>query len=79
MKVLYISPVFNNVDGTPRKFMIEAAGIKTHKTRDTAVLKMMELGGIHAKDTPETRKLMSAILRAKRKIEKNGWFASVVV
>lgn len=79
MKALYISPVFNNVDGTPRKFMIEAAGIKTHMARDTAVLKMMELGGIHAKDTPETRKLIAAIRRAKRKIEKEGWFSTPVM
>ena len=79
MKVLYISPLFNNIDGKARKFMIEEAGIKTHRARDQAVIKMQTLGGIHAPDTPEVRKLMSAILRAKRKIEKNGWFASVVV
>lgn len=79
MKALYISPLFNNVDGQPRKFMIEAEGIKTHKARDTAVLKMQALGGIHAKDTPETRKLMAAIRRAKRKIEKEGWFSTPVM
>lgn len=79
MKVLYISPVFKNVDGTPRKFMIESAGIKHHQARDRAVMKMMELGGIHAKDTPETRKLMSAIKRARKAIEKNGYYSTSVV
>lgn len=78
MKALYISPLFNNLDGTPRKFMIEAAGIKTHAARDAAVIKMQALGGIHAKDTPETRKLMAAIIRAKRKIEREGWFSTSV-
>ena len=79
MKVLYISPLFCNADGSPRKFMIEAAGIKTHAARDAAVLKMQTLGGIHAPDTLETRKLMGAIRRAKRKIEKEGWFATAVI
>lgn len=79
MKVLYISPLFSNADGTPRKFMIEAAGIKTHAARDAAVLKMRDHGGIYAKDTPEVRKLMATIRRTKRKIEKEGWFATAVI
>ena len=79
MKTLYISPVFKNEDGTPRKFMIEAAGIKTHAARDAAVLKMMELGGINAPNTPEVQKLMSKIRSAKRKIEKNGWYSTSVL
>ena len=75
MRVLYVSPMFNNEDGSPRKFMVPLAGLKAHQARDRAVLKMMELGGINAPDTTETRKLMSAIRSAKKKIEKNGWFA----
>ena len=78
MKTLYISPVFKNLDGTPRKLMIAAEGLKTHKARDAAVMKMQALGGISAPDTPETRKLMATIIRSKRKIEKNGWFATEV-
>lgn len=76
MKVLYTSPVFHNADGTARQFMVPLAGLKAHKARDAAVLKMMDLGGIHAQDTPETRKLMAAIRRAKRQIEREGWFAT---
>jgi hypothetical protein len=78
MKTLYISPVFKNADGTSRKLMIAAEGLKTHKARDAAVMKMQALGGISAPDTPETRKLMATIIRSKRKIEKNGWFATEV-
>lgn len=79
MKALYVSPLFNNLDGAPRKFMIDIAGIKTHAARDLAVIKMQALGGIHAKDTPEVRKLMGTIRRAKAKIEKNGWFSTPVM
>lgn len=78
MKVLYTSPVFKNEDGTPRQFMIPLAGLKTHTARDAAVLKMLDLGGIHAPATAETNKLMSAIRRAKRKIEREGWYATSV-
>ena len=76
MKVLYTSPVFKNLDGTFRKVWIDQAGLRTHKTRDAAVVKMMALGGISAPNTPEVRKLMGSIIRAKRKIEKNSWFAT---
>ena len=78
MKIMYISPVFKNLDGTPRKLMISVDGLKTHKARDAAVMKMITLGGTSAPDTLETRKLMGTIIRAKRKIEKNGWFATEV-
>ena len=77
-KIAYTSPVFHNADGIARQFMIPIAGLKAHRARDAAVMKMMALGGIHAPDTPEVRKLMSAIQRAKRKIQKEGWFSSPV-
>jgi hypothetical protein len=79
MKVLYTSPVFKNIDGTARQFMVPAAGLKTHAARDGAVLKMMALGGINAADSLETRKLMATIRRAKRKIEREGWFSTPVI
>lgn len=79
MKVLYTSPVFKNQNGTPRQFMVPMAGLKYHQKRDTAVLKMMELGGINAPNTLETQKLMRAIRSAKRAIEKNGYFSTSVV
>ncbi len=77
-KIVYTSPVFKNADGTARQFMIPIAGLKAHQARDNAVLKMMTLGGIHAPDTPEVRKLMAAIQRAKRKIAREGWFSTPV-
>lgn len=79
MKALYVSPLFSSLDGAPRKFMIDVAGIKSHASRDAAVMKMMKLGGIHAKDTPEVRKLTGTIRRAKSKIQKNGWFSTPVM
>lgn len=75
-KITYTSPVFKNADATARQFMIPIAGLKAHQARDAAIMKMMTLGGIHAPDTPEVRKLMAAIRRAKRKIQKEGWFAT---
>lgn len=75
MKVLYTSPLFHNADGTARQFMVPVDGLKTHQARDAAGMKMMALGGIHAPDTLEVRKLMGTIQRAKRKIERKGWYS----
>ena len=77
-KIAYVSSAFRNADGTARQFMIPIAGLKTYKARDATLLKMMALGGIHAPDTPEVRKLMSAIRRAKNKIIREGWFSTPV-
>ena len=46
MKVLYTSPVFKNSDGSGRQFMIPLTAIKTYIKRDSALLAMIELGGI---------------------------------
>lgn len=78
MKVIYVSPVFKNKNGQARKVMVEAAAVKTYRARDEAVLRMQELGGIHAKPTPETKKLMNTIIRAGRKIDKEGWFSTEI-
>ena len=75
MKVTYVSPVFRNEDGTAKRFLIPLAALSTYRTRDGALLKMLDLGGIHAKSTPETKKLMATIRRAKNKIAKEGWFS----
>ena len=78
MKVLYTSPLFSNIDGTARQFMIDIKGIKFHAKRDAAVLRMKELGGIYAPATPEVVALRKQILSAKRSIERNGFFATPV-
>ena len=77
-KIAYASPAFKNADGTASQFMIPIAGLKTYKARDAALVKIMALGGIHAPDTPEVQKLMSAIRRAKKKITSEGWFSTPV-
>lgn len=78
MKVMYTSPVFKNADGTLRQFMVPAEGVKTHAKRDSALLAMMALGGIHAQPTAEFMSLRRTMMSAKRKIEREGWFAHPV-
>ena len=78
MKVLYISPVFKNADGSGRQFMIPLNAIKTYAKRDSALLSMMELGGIHADPTPEFMSYRKSMMSAKRKIEREGWHCQQV-
>ena len=78
MKVLYTSPVFKNTDGFGRKFMIPANAVKTYAKRDAALMVMMAMGGIYAKPTPEFMAQRKAMMSAKRKIEREGWFCEVV-
>ena len=78
MKVLYTSPVFKNVGGSSRQVMIPVAALETYAKRDAALLAMIELGGIHAKPTPEFMALRKKMMSAKRKIEKNCWFCQTV-
>ena len=75
MKVVYTSPVFKNSDGTLRQFMVPAEAVKTHAKRDSALLAMLALGGIHAQPTAEFMSLRRTMLSAKQKIEREGWFA----
>ena len=79
MKVLYTSPVFKNVDGVQRQYMIPVKALATYAKRDAALLQMIALGGIDAKPTPEFMALRKVMMSAKRKIEREGWFCSVVV
>ncbi len=79
MKVLYTSPVFKNIDGANRQYMIPVNAIKTYAKRDAALLAMTALGGIHAKLTPEFMAHRKSMMSAKRKIEREGWFCEVVV
>jgi hypothetical protein len=78
MKVLYTSPVFKNADNTGRQFMIPVNAVQTYAKRDAALLVMMEMGGIYAKLTPEFVAQRKAMMSAKRKIEREGWFCTVV-
>jgi hypothetical protein len=75
MKVIYTSPVFKHADGSPRQFLVPLAGLSTHARRDECLIKMIALGGIHAVPTPEFLAIRKKMLAAKKKIEKNGWFA----
>lgn len=78
MKVLYTSPIFTHRDGTPRQFLVPVEGLSTHCKRDEMLMKMMALGGIHAKPTEEFMSYRKKMLAAKRKIEKNGWFSEAI-
>ena len=76
--VVYASPVFRNADGAPRMFKIPASALTTYAKRDACLMKIMEMGGINAKFTPELIKIRSKMMAAKRKIANNGWFSSVI-
>jgi len=78
MKVLYTSPVFKNLDGSGRQFMIPAKAVQTYSKRDAALLVMTQMGGIHAKLTPEFIAYRKSMMAAKRKIEREGWFSEMV-
>jgi hypothetical protein len=78
MKVLYTSPVFKNADNTGRQFMIPVKAVQTYAKRDAALLQMIEMGGIHAKLTPKFIAQRKAMMAAKRKIERESWFCTVV-
>jgi len=77
MMIQYISPVFKKADGTPEIFTIPAVALATYTKRDSALLKMIEMGGIHAKSTTEFMKIRSKMLAAKRKIQREGWFSAL--
>ncbi len=78
MKVVYTSLVHKNSDGTPRQFLVPAEAVKTHAKRDSALLAMLALGGIHAQPTAEFLAYRRTMMSAKRKIEREGWFAHPV-
>jgi hypothetical protein len=78
MKVLYTSPVFKNADGSSRQFMIPVKAVQTYAKRDSALLVMTQMGGIHAKLTPEFIAHRKSMMSAKRKIEREGWFCEMV-
>ena len=72
-KVLYISPLTGNM-----KYMVDAEGVKYHAQRDQAVLKIKELtGNVDAFD--EVNKQFKIIHRAKRMINRKGYFATPVI
>lgn len=72
-KILYTSPVFKNIDGTARQFMIPEQALKTYVKRDNALLAMIAMGGINAKPTVQFMAHRKVMLSAKRKIERQGW------
>lgn len=76
MKVIYTSPVFKDENGNARKFLVPAAGLSTHAKRDEMLVKLLALGGINAQPTEEFLAIRKKMMAAKKKIEKNGWFAT---
>ena len=72
MRVVYTSPAVN------AKFLVPEAAVKTYQRRDTALLKLKALGGIHAPNTQEVRKLRNTMLAARRKIEREQWFCESI-
>ena len=78
MNIIYTSPVFKDLDGTARKFSIPVEAVTTYAKRDAALLKLIALGGINAKATPDFLAIRKTMLSAKRKIERQGW-SSVAV
>ena len=78
MQVIYTSPVFKDVIGTARRFRIPLAALATYTKRDQALLACLALGGIHAKPTAEFLAHRRAMLSAKRKIQREGWFCETV-
>lgn len=77
-KVIYTSPVFNTATGEGRKFLLPIEAVTTYAKRDECLLKMIEMGGINAKPTPEFMKIRSKMLAARRKIERQGWYSVIV-
>jgi hypothetical protein len=78
MKVLYTSPVFKNVDGNFRQYMVPVTALQTYAKRDAALLQMIALGGIDAQPTKEFMSHRKVMMSAKRKIERESWFCEVV-
>ena len=78
-KVIYTSQLFYNEE-TDRclQFLVDFEALKYYQKRDTAVLKLKKLGGIHAPDTEEARKYRRQIVSANRAIERGGYYAEVV-
>ena len=72
MRVVYTSPAVN------AKFLVPEAAVKTYQRRDAALLKLKALGGIHAPNTQEVRKLRNTMLAARRKIQREQWFCTRV-
>ena len=69
-KALYQSPVFGS---SPCLVPVEA--LSTYAKRDQCLLQMRDLGGIYAEPTKQFLKLRSQMLAARRKIERNHWWA----
>lgn len=78
MKVLYTSPFSKTTDGAFRQFMIPVKALATYAKRDAALIQMSALGGIHAQPTKEFMALRKVMMSAKRKIEREGWYSTVV-
>jgi hypothetical protein len=70
------------VQFTPKNgvtMMIPVVAFKTYKAKHDAVAFLLANGSIHASpSTPGVTKARNAIIRANRKIEKEGWYSARV-
>ena len=73
MNVLYTSPL-----GGRFQTKVPAEAVATYVMRDAAVMALQAYGGIHAPDIEEVRALRKVILSSKRKINRNGWWSTIV-
>jgi hypothetical protein len=78
MKVLYTSPVFKDVNGAYRQYMVPVEALSTYAKRDGALIQMSALGGLHAEPSPQFMAHRKVMMSAKRKIEREGWFCQPV-
>ena len=64
---------------TGRPMLIPAVALKTYQAKHNAVAFLQANGSIHASPlTPGVDKARNAILRANRKIEREGWYSQAI-
>jgi len=68
---------FTPANGRP--MLIPAVALKTYQAKHTAVAFLQANGSIHASPlTPGVNKARNTILRANRKIEREGWYSQAI-
>ena len=68
---------FTPVNGRP--MLIPGVALKTYQAKHNAVAFLQANGSIHASPlTPGVNKARNTILRANRKIEREGWYSQAI-
>lgn len=73
MNVVYNSPAPGRA-----KTKVPKEAVATYVMRDAALIALKAYGGINAPDIEEVRALRKVILSSKRKIDRNGWWSTIV-